>query len=175
MEDRERTWRRTGHPDVDRDIVTHSTGGGVTRAYQSTTDGICPDGHNYPGVRHGFIGRPKRAGHADRAGTGHDQEVGMARAGGKEYAEPVDVVDGPKRAAISHSSEPSEPASTWRKWTDRRSAPDSPGETLCEERPKMPWFPRLEARPKPDGRRSPTRRTGRSQKDRAAQLHTDRR
>ena len=42
----------------------------------------------------------------------------MAGAGGEKDAEPVHVVDGPSSAAISHSSEPSEPASTWRTWTD---------------------------------------------------------
>ena len=56
----------------------------------------------------------------------------MARAGGEEYAEPVDVVDGPEEGSCQPSLEPSEPASTWRKWTDRRQHARSPGQTCAQ-------------------------------------------
>ena len=36
----------------------------------------------------------QRAGHTGRAGAGYEQEVGVARAGGKEDPEPADIVDG---------------------------------------------------------------------------------
>ena len=44
-------------------------------------------------VRHRVVGLAQRLGHAVRARTGHQQDVGVPRAGGEEHAEPVDVVD----------------------------------------------------------------------------------
>ena len=61
-------------------------------AQEAATDRVGAGGDHDLRVGHPVVGGPQRPGHPGRSRSGDEQDVGMARAGGEEDPEPVNVV-----------------------------------------------------------------------------------